>query len=208
MHLSYYFLDFFTGVLVSFISSIPLGPVGLAIIRSAIDGNFKKTVYIAAGSALMEAIYCAVAVLGFYAVLQEHRILEYIQIGSIPVLFAFGGYNLWKKVPESYQLSQVKIKNAFLQGMFLCLINPILIPYWMGMTAYLSAGNWLYNEFPYLYAYIIGVLTGTFGLMLLLGYLTSVSVIRIGYSMRVALTRIIGFVFIGFALYTLWDLIC
>ncbi len=203
MSFSYYFLDFFTGVVVSFISSIPLGPVGLAVVQAAIDGDRKKSAYIAAGSALMEGIYCAIAVMGFYSILQEHQILEYIQMGSIPVLLAFGGYNLFKKVPRSYEFSSVKVKHAFLKGMFLCLMNPILIPYWIGITAYLGASRWLHNEFPYLYAYVGGVVLGTFGLMLLLGYLTSVSVLRIGYSLRVSLTRIIGIVFIGFGIFTL-----
>ncbi len=201
MTITPYLINFFVGILVSFVSSIPLGPVGLAIVQASVEGNLKKAIKIALGSAFMETIYCLIAVLGFYSIMENSNVAFYIQVISIPVLIGMGGYNLFHKIPRSYHLNK-RSKNAFLLGILLCLMNPLLIPYWIAISTYLGAQGFLYNSFPFLYSYVVGVFFGTLSLMVFLGYLTYKSLIQINYTLRVAITRIIGFVFLGFAIYT------
>ena len=66
------------------------------------------------------------------------------------------------------------IQSGFRRGVIISLLNPLAIPFWIGVTAYLKVQGWVKLESELsLHAYVMGVSLGTFALLMVVAQLAS-----------------------------------
>jgi threonine/homoserine/homoserine lactone efflux protein len=205
-----YIIHLALGVIVSYLVALPLRPVNLAILESSIRYGKKVGIQISLGSAFAELFYCLLAVWGVNKLfssttVQNHSIFQLLQISSIPVLFWIGIANIRKK--ESVLLELNPSHNSFLLGAFLNLINPMLLPLWLGISSYLTACGLLDYHLQFLSFFAAGVALGTFLLHFTLTIISSHKLVNLTTRKKIIFTRIIGFLFIFFGLYQIFLLI-
>ena len=125
------------GFAMGFAGSIPLaGPTTMLVLSFGIQGRIREAGGVAAGSALPEAIYAALALWGFGALLESFRWVAPVSRAlAIAILFLVGLFLLLRPPAEDGGTSreiadQPGLIRSFLLGTSLTAFNPALILNW------------------------------------------------------------------------------
>jgi threonine/homoserine/homoserine lactone efflux protein len=123
--------------------------------------------YFAIGAVLIEFIYATITVLFAQYLSGNEQINNYLHIVTAVGLSILGIYNLLvgRKKRTDQNKERIRKRVGFGKGLLLGLINPLTIPFWLGITLYLQQSNWIQIEGNYLWAYTLGLAVGTFGLL-------------------------------------------
>src|ERR1051325_9501762 len=82
---------------------------------------------------------------------------------------ALAVFNLWPSRESPTGFAKKFNNSGFRRGLFLSILNPMAIPYWMGFTAYLKAQGWINLSSPgLLHCYVFGTSIGALALLLTL----------------------------------------
>ncbi len=171
MDLMYFFKLFATvlfGLMLGFISSIPVGAVQLEVIKKTINGHTKPAIATAAGSALSDFMYGLLALFGFghFLLMKDFQISIYCL--GIAVL-SFLVYKTFRE--REYMLSNdcpivYKKRLSFLTGFTIAVSNPGMIIWWFvgfKLFADLEMFEVITSQIKFLF-----VFSGAFGLGLYL----------------------------------------
>lgn len=162
------------GIILGFLSSIPVGAVQLEVIKKAINGHLKPAIATACGSATSDLLYGILTLFGFgYFLLDKDFQVAIYSIGIAVLLFLM--YKSYKE--RAYMLQQDKQivyrkRLSFLTGFTIAISNPGMIIWWF-------VGFKLFHDFNLFEEITPGikalfVFSGAFGLGL---YLTLVALI-------------------------------
>ena len=130
------------GLIIGFFGSIPVaGPVAVLVLHKGLSGKTKEGYAIAAGNALVEPIYCGMAVGGMEILFQKYIILEYVSRVSGSLFFLLTGlFFLFKKqtVKKSVEISdrlRLGFAKNFILGFSISIFNPVLLVVWAAVIA-------------------------------------------------------------------------
>jgi threonine/homoserine/homoserine lactone efflux protein len=195
-----FFWHFIIGLVVSFLGSIPLGTVNLAVVQTTINNNFKAGFYFALGATIIELIYSAIAI-KFIAILLNSSNLEItIQIFTVPAFFILGIFYFRKK--EEAEAFKIKKGRSFYNGLIIGLINPLQIPFWIGYGSYLLTNGWIQNDNDLLNVFIIGITVGTLAVLTLIALLSKTVIAKADLKTKFV-NKIIGIVLFSLSGYQL-----
>ena len=157
--------------LFSFIGTIPPGTLNLTVIQLGLNHRINAAWRMALAAALIEYPYAWIAVEFQDFLSQSLEFRHNFHLVSAIVMVALGVINLWASAQQSTFLQRFEA-SGFRKGIVLSLLNPLAIPFWMAMTAYLKTYDWikLSNQYE-VHAYLIGVCTGTLALLMILAFL-------------------------------------
>lgn len=116
-------------------------------------------------------------------------------------MIAIGILNLWSaEKPTSFS---VKFnESGFRRGLILSVLNPMAIPFWVGVTAYLKAMNWLDLSTVWrLHGYVLGTSVGA--MLLLTGFALLAKNLAVYVRDNRIVKRVPGFTLIALGLYAL-----
>ncbi|NJM24234.1 MAG: LysE family transporter [Bacteroidia bacterium] len=94
--------------------------------------------------------------------------------------------------------------SGFRRGMLLSLLNPMAIPFWIGITAFLESRGWIELSAPLiLHSYLAGVVVGALALLMCLAYAAQ----RLSHSLqhRPWIKKIPGFTLLALGIYAFID---
>ncbi|MEX2230807.1 MAG: LysE family transporter [Cyclobacteriaceae bacterium] len=155
----------------SFVGTIPPGTLSLSIIQLGLNRRINVAWRMAFAAALIEYPYAWIAIEFHEFVTKSIDFTDNFHLITGLVMVLLGILNLWSSAKPT-NFSQRFEASGFRKGMALGLLNPLAIPFWMAMTAYLKSHGWvdLSDKFE-IHAYLLGVSTGTLVLFVLLAYL-------------------------------------
>lgn len=200
-----YVFTFILAIVVSFIASIPIGAVNMAIVKATLDHGARAGYMIGLGAILAEAVYCAVPLFGLTYFLEDKGVYEVMYLIFIPVMLFLGVYtiitrkNVLKETetaPKGYKTS-----NNILYGLLLCGSNPMTMIFWTQITVFLKEQGILHQEPANLVTFLTGVPVGTFALYSIFVVVTNKTKSRMSPQFRVKINMIIGVIFIVLAGY-------
>ncbi|WP_046755109.1 LysE family transporter [Kordia jejudonensis] len=160
---------FIIGVLVTFLGAIPLGTVNISVINTTVRVDARNAMKIALTAGIAEiiisfyALHCSMVVADFIDMNQ------WIQMAIAVVLFLIGGVLFFKKKKET-QEKKFKM-SKYITGLFLGLLNPPVLVYWIFMISYLNKNAFQLNmntSLTILFVFFSGVYLGK--LLTLYGY--------------------------------------
>lgn len=190
---------FFLGLVISFVASIPLGPVNLSVAQASLNHNRNVARRIAVGSSVVELFYCALALGGVQLLGSDKEVTFWIRIVSIPVLLGLGLYNLLKRIDLDAPQTVGKGKpgqGAFWVGVSLNLVNPMLLPFWLGAGTVLRANNLIESQWDLLVAFTLGVAIGTYFLLMTVAQIAHTQKHLLSPVVRKRLNRGVGVLFL------------
>lgn len=155
----------------SFIGTIPPGTLNLSILQLGLENKIKAAWQFSIAAALIEYPYCWIAVRFEKLITSSPTIVEnFERIGAI-VMIALGILNLISLRKQHIKKVDAK-EYGFTKGLVLGILNPLAMPYWIAITAYLKSQQWLLLETPWdLHAYLIGVVLGALCFFMVAAYL-------------------------------------
>ena len=157
---------FFVSFVFSFLGSIPPGSINLSILSLSLDGKKAAAVRFALAAALVEYPYAYIA-LKFEAIITENAwINEHFHLLSASVMIALGIIGLLQN-RRSTELFDKFRDSGFRKGIVISILNPLAIPFWIGVTAYLKNQGWVVIDHEAsIHYYVMGVSLGTFVLLI------------------------------------------
>lgn len=165
------FLTFAIAFCLSFVGTIPPGTLSLSIIQLGLNHRVNVAWRMALAAALIEYPYAWIAIEFEAFITQSLDLTSSFHLITGLVMVLLGILNLWSSAKPT-GFTQRFEASGFRKGVVLGLLNPLAIPFWMAMTAYLKNHGWvdLSDKFE-VHAYLLGVSTGTLVLFMLLAYL-------------------------------------
>ena len=187
------------GIIVSFIASIPVGPINVAVVQRTLNKGLRYGIMTGFGGALIEWMYCLMAILGLHLFFEDSGLLTGLQIASIPVLLGLGIYTLRKKETEQ-AIDSKALKEGYWgswwSGFSLGMLNPMLIPFWLAISSYLKGAGFLEQTIES-QVFAIGVFAGTLLLFYTVAVLSAKRNISLTQEMRLKINKVIGWIFMG-----------
>jgi threonine/homoserine/homoserine lactone efflux protein len=155
---------FFTGMLVSFLGSLPLGTLNIAAMQISISEGVMSGVLFSIGSLLVEVIYVRLSLVAMDWVRKQEklfRILEWVTLVIVLALAISSFYSAMHPTHSKNVILSSRLPKLLL-GMVMCAVNPVQIPFWFGWSTVLFTKKVLLPRKDHYNAYIIGIGLGTF----------------------------------------------
>jgi threonine/homoserine/homoserine lactone efflux protein len=199
---------FIASFIISFLGSVQLGPVSLAIIKSTLETGVKSAIYIAIGGIIPELIYSWLAINSSeIKFLNQH--LLFLRWLIIPVFISIGFYNILRKKKATPNNQKKEQEKKIMVGFLLALFNIQLFPFWLSVNIFLKSFKFIHISTNLeSIAFIAGAAVGAFGLFVLIIYLTNRhKIFFISKLSNYNLNNIFGWLFVILGLIQLLNLL-
>lgn len=162
---------FIAGLIFSFLGSIPPGTLNLAVLQLGMEYKIKTALRFSLAVAIIEYPYAWIAVVFEDWVTSSPLIIDNFQLITAVVMIVIGVFTLWSARKPS-EFSVRFNESGFRRGIILSILNPMAIPFWIGITAYLKAQAWIdLSTQSLLHSYVFGTSVGVMILLVLFTFL-------------------------------------
>jgi threonine/homoserine/homoserine lactone efflux protein len=170
-----YSLVFLFGILLGFLSAIPIGAVQMQVVKKALQGLRTTAISIALGSGTSDLIYGLLTLFGLGDFLMSSRFQICFYLLGVAVL----SFLLYRSIRE-HQHHIKGINNSlddknnvrrygFLTGFTLAITNPSMVLWWIvGFKVFLDLGLFYDVTIPLKIAFVLSGVTGLAGYLILL----------------------------------------
>jgi threonine/homoserine/homoserine lactone efflux protein len=159
------------GAAFSFLGSIPPGTLNLSVLQLGLENKMGIAWRFALAVAIIEYPYTWLAIQFEYWITSNPLVIENFQLITAIVMTTIGIGNLVSAQKPS-TLTEKFQASGFRRGLILSILNPLALPFWIGVTAYLKAQGWIaLPTVLHLHSYVLGTSVGAFillGLFILL----------------------------------------
>ena len=164
---------FIIGLIFSFLGSVPPGTLNVCVLQLGIENKIAAALRFALAVSIVEYPYTWIAVQFEYWITSSPVVTENFQLITAIVMTVLGVFMLWTaRKPSTFSVRFNE--SGFRRGMILSILNPMAIPFWVGITAYLKAQEWIdLSTTGLLHTYVLGTAVGA---MLLLTLFTFMAV--------------------------------
>jgi len=155
----------FTGLLVSFIGSLPLGTLNVAAMQISISDGVMAAIQFSIGSLLAEIIYVRLSLVAMDWIRKQVRLLLFFDWMTLVLLLALAGSSFYAATQPATHTGNPILSSTLpklLLGFLMSAINPVQIPFWFGWSSVLLAKGFIEPKNSQYNIYIIGIGMGTF----------------------------------------------
>jgi threonine/homoserine/homoserine lactone efflux protein len=193
------FWVFLMGTFWSFLGSVPPGTLNLSVLQLGLDGKIKTAWRFALAVAIIEYPYTWLAIQFEYWITSNPVVIENFQLITAIVMTTIGIGNIWSARKPVVQASKFQA-SGFRRGIVLSILNPLALPFWIGVTAYLKAQGWINLSSTWLlHSYVLGT---SVGVLLLLGLFIVLAKRLSGYASQNSWVKLVpGFTLLALGLY-------
>jgi threonine/homoserine/homoserine lactone efflux protein len=162
----YLLITFLLAFSFSFVGSIPPGTLNISILQLGLASKMNLAWRFAIAAALVEYPYAWIAVEFEDLITASPFIANNLKLLTGVTMITLGLLNLWSarkpiKIIEGFR------KSGFRRGLVLSILNPMALPFWIGVTAYLKSLDWItLTSALEVQAYLFGVSLGAFCLLI------------------------------------------
>lgn len=194
---------FLIAFIISYLGSIPPGVANVSVVQMGMKNHMRAAIFFSLSAAMVEFLYAGLTV-RFQMLLKESTQLEdYFQVITIVVLIVVGILSLRSKSKSAdvHGVEMAKGRAGFKRGIILGFLNPMTIPFWLMVTAYIQNNDIIPLEGSHYWFYLIGISSGTFTLLMTVLWLGN-KFTRISDN-QLLVHKVPGVLLIGLGIYTL-----
>lgn len=158
------FRVFFTGMIISFLGSLPLGTLNIAAMQLAVSDGVEKALYFAVGCLTTEVVYVRISLIGMDWIRRQHKLFLILEWLTLLIVLILAVASFYTALHPTIQKNPVLSSTVppFLIGIMMSAVNPMQIPFWFGWSTVLFTKGVLIPENRYYNLYIMGIGLGTF----------------------------------------------
>lgn len=162
---------FIMGLVFSFLGSIPPGTLNLMVLQLGLEKKTRVALRFALAVAIIEYPYTWIAVQFQYWITSSPMVIDNFQLITAIVMSLMGIFMVWSTRRPSV-FSVRFSESGFRRGLVLSILNPMAIPFWIGITAYLKVQGWIdLSSTLLLHTYVLGTSVGVLILLVLFAFL-------------------------------------
>lgn len=178
---------------ISLLGTIPPATINITVMQLALKKRAKSALSLSLGAAILDTVYAGLAVRIQRFLSEQIEITNYFYLIAALVLIVLGVFSI-KSKPSNVE---VEIKDdqkvGFVKGVVLGALNPLAMPFWLGVTTYLQLQGLIELDGLNYWSYILGVFLGELTLLVI--------VVKVGSRFKtVSTNRMIVNVIPGIAL--------
>jgi threonine/homoserine/homoserine lactone efflux protein len=162
------FQVFFLSFGISLLGTIPPATINITVVQLSIKSKVKSAVLLSLGAVLIDTVYAGLAVSVQIYLAEQLEFTNYFYLIAALVLLVLGIASIKTKS----SVSNIKIiddgKVGLLKGILLGLLNPLAMPFWLGVTTYLQLNGLINLMGINFWSYLIGVFLGEFALLMII----------------------------------------
>jgi threonine/homoserine/homoserine lactone efflux protein len=154
---------FLTGMLVSFLGSLPLGTLNVAAMQISVTDGINQALLFSAGSLLAEIIYVRVSLVAMNWVSKQRKLFKILEWITVFIVLALAISSFYAALHPSVKKNVILSSTLprFWLGMSMSALNPVQIPFWFGWSTVLFTKKILKPRNEFYNLYIIGIGLGT-----------------------------------------------
>ena len=155
---------FFTGMLVSFLGSLPLGTLNIAAMQISITDGVVAAMMFSLGSLLVEMVYVRVSLVAMDWIRKQERVMKALEWITLLIVVALAISSFYAALHPSVKKNVVLSSSLpkFVLGFVMSALNPVQIPFWFGWSTVLFTKKVLLPRNDHYNTYIAGIGIGTF----------------------------------------------
>jgi threonine/homoserine/homoserine lactone efflux protein len=154
---------FFTGMLVSFLGSLPLGTLNIAAMQISITDGVIAALMFSVGSLLVEIVYVRLSLVAMDWVRKQERLFKILEWVTLAIVVALAVSSFYAALHPSVEKNIILSSTLprFVLGLVMSAVNPVQIPFWFGWSTVLFTKKILLPRKDHYNIYIIGIGLGT-----------------------------------------------
>ena len=194
---------FLVAFIISYLGSIPPGVANVSVVQMAMKKHRRAAFFFSLSASLVEFLYAGLTV-KFQIFLQTSTQMEdYFHAITAAALIGVGVLSLRSKAKSEDVNGQeiAKGREGFRKGIILGFLNPMTIPFWLMVTAYIQNHKVIPITGPAYWTYLAGISSGTFVLLMTVLWLGN-KFTRISDN-QLLVHKVPGILLIGLGIYTL-----
>ena len=137
------FASFFQGFLLGLGAAVPLGPINVLIMSTALR-NYPAAVAFGAGAMSADATYLILLLFGLLGLLNHYAIMTTMGIAGAGFLL-YMSYGIWSHRHDPIHLeagtSTPPAWANYLKGLGLTLLNPYTVVFWLSVSTYIQTAR-------------------------------------------------------------------
>ena len=155
---------FFTGMLVSFLGSLPLGTLNIAAMQISVTEGIAAAMFFSVGSLIVEIIYVRISLVAMDWIRKQEKLLKALEWITLIIVLALAASSFYAAMNPSVEKNVVLSSSLpkFLLGFVMSALNPVQIPFWFGWSTVLFTKKVLLPRSDHYNSYILGIGIGTF----------------------------------------------
>ena len=172
-------IPWLTGAICGLLVSVPVGPINVTIVNEGAQRGFRWAFLIGLGSVAMEVLYCAAAFTGFSELFNSREIKATMELISFLLVPFLGFKYLLAQTLPGTPKSAARIEQrlhphtAFMTGFVRVLANPLVLLFWITLSATMIAHEWVDTTWASKGTYVAGVAAGALAWFVLLSFIAS-----------------------------------
>lgn len=194
---------FLVSFIISYLGSIPPGVANVSVVQMAIQNHKRAAIFFSLSAASVEFLYAGLTVKFQIFLKSSTQLEDYFQLITAIALVGVGILSLLSK-SKSVDIQSEEIakgRAGLKRGIILGFLNPMTIPFWLMVTAYIQNHEVISLESTAYWVYLIGISSGTFALLMTVLWLGN-KFTRISDN-QLLVHRVPGILLIGLGIYTL-----
>ncbi len=159
-----YLSHLFFGFIMAFGGLLAPGMLNMTAVRTSIEKGKKAGVIFSAGAASIVFVQASIALI-FTSYLNNHpELIEKLKIAAIVIFFLLAIFFLVQARKKFKAEGKQKRGNYFLMGLVMSSMNMLAIPFYLGLSTYLSSKGQIILIQPYITIFVVGAVLGAFSL--------------------------------------------
>jgi threonine/homoserine/homoserine lactone efflux protein len=191
---------FATGL--SLYGSLMAGLVNVNVIYTALHKSKREAKLMALGGVIPEVLYSGIAIYGVNILQTNETLFEALKYAAVPILFGMGLFFFLQKPKEIKE--DTSAKTSFYKGLFLALLNPQLITFWLGwLIIGVSADYFDLHTFTYIspkLTFMLGTAVGAYISLRIFIYIAVRNREKIKKWLKINVNVLVGLILMGLAL--------
>ena len=158
------FRIFITGMMISFLGTLPLGTLNIAAMQIAMSDGISPAIKFVTGALLVEMIYVRISLIAMKWILRNKNLFRWLEWLSILIVLALAVSSFVAAIDPVVKKNVLLsgTLHRFWLGVVMSALNPVQIPFWFGWSTVLFTKNVLQHRQSHFNMYILGIGIGTF----------------------------------------------
>lgn len=195
-------MNFFISFFFSFTGSLTPGTINLSAVQLGLDKKAHIAWRLALAAAIMEYVYAWLAVQFEALITSAPLVVKNFQLIAAIVMLTLGILTCLSATRPS-KFTERLHNSGFRRGLILGILNPLAMPFWISVTAYLKSQHWIDLSTTFqLHSYLAGVSLGVFTLLVSVAYLAN-KVVSVIQHKTVLLKKIPAYIMLALGVFAL-----
>jgi threonine/homoserine/homoserine lactone efflux protein len=194
-------ISFISGMLIAILSSVPVGPLGFAIVHAVIANGRMTGLRLGLGGLIVDCAFALLAfrLTGIFSPEDNPELFSWIMLVSIPVLVILGLNMIRNRHQEPATEPKSRFGGGWLTGFTIGITNPVLFGYWVWVASYTTGAGWVADSLDAQLVFLGGVVTGMLMFLLAWTKLLSMATVKASRRFRAFFSLSVGIGFMVFS---------